>query len=138
MNMNIIDEALKAGACNKVKDIESQDELARLFFSPQGLEFFQDHQYPGLLRLTQEKEWLKNYNIFVNAGDIELTNTKDICLVGDTHGTLTFDRNDYTNTVVLAYGASADIKAANYTVIKLIRVASGNFKIDKDKTAILI
>ena len=102
--MKIIDEAIKLGACSKVKNIDNLKKAVSLFFSPQGREFCIDNNYPSL-DVFRSLGDLSKYNVFVDK-KVSIIN-KDVALV-NSHGELKFTEGYHF--VILMHGATATIE----------------------------
>ena len=102
--MKVIDDAIKKGACNKIVNVKSEEELVKLFFSPQGREFCIEHNFPSL-EWFSERDFEK-YNIFVNKENV-IAKNKNIALI-NSHGELEFTEGYHV--VILMHGATANIR----------------------------
>lgn len=134
---NIKSSALETGACKKINRVKGFPSLIKLMFSPQGIEFCEKYNFPSLEVFREDKEQVKDLNILVDAGDIEPSSRKYICLVGDTQATIHVSGVEHTHTIILMHGAKATINASNYAVVKVVNI-SGEYSINKDNTAIAL
>lgn len=139
----MIDEVMKSaallGACNASGKVSDWKSLAWLFFSPQGREFCEERNFPGLSMFRRMKEHgIDKYGVFVDEGEVCLSNDKDIALIGDTCGELKFDKNNVVHKIILMHGAKARIKASNYVVLLIINVGGCEVEIEKDETVIVL
>lgn len=135
---DIIKAALRAGACQKVKKANTIAALAELFFSPQGKEFCEEHNFPDIETFRSlDKDMLSELGIMVDAGGITAHNRKNITLVGRTHAELIYEGTEAKYTVVLMHGASAKIRAGSHAVVEVLNIEC---KVDyqTDKTAVLL
>ena len=137
MVKEILNEARNLGACDKTAKATSWGSLAWLFFSPQGQEFCEKHQFPtseiwSEIKASCEAE---RYDIFINNGKVNVGNAERVAFIGATEGECTFSLPDKVHTVVLMHGAKAHIKADNYAVVRIIKAADCEVKIEKDNTA---
>lgn len=113
-------EGIKAhGACNAFKG-GTLEELIEELFSPQGVEFVLKTGFPGLyeFREIQKTIDLKPYGVFVDSGDIELTEQRRVCLVGKTSAMLNYSEIA-SNKIVMLSGAKAFISASGFAVVKV-------------------
>lgn len=109
--MKIIDEAIKLGACSKVKNIDNLKKAVSLFFSPQGREFCIDNNYPSL-DVFRSLGDLSKYNVFVDK-KVSIIN-KNVALV-NSHGKLTFTKGYHK--VILMHESTADIFIGKYACV---------------------
>lgn len=135
---DVINKAQKKGACKKIDKPKNMEELVKLFFSPQGIEFCEDNNFPDLNTFRGIKNEVLEFGIFVDEKQIKLSNDKTVALIGNTQGELKFDKNNYVNTVILMHGASAKITASKYTVLKIVNIGDCKVEIEKDNTVIVL
>lgn len=131
---NIKKGAKTIGSCNKIRMVTSYESLVRLFFSPQGREFCETHNYPSLDQFREIREEVHPYNVYVDSGDITTSNIHKIALVGNTHATINAQGVEDVYTIILMHGATANVKATNYAVIHIVNISGGEVAIDTDKT----
>lgn len=125
-------DALNIGACCKIEEVTNYPQLAELFFSAQGREFCERNNFPSIEHFRTIKEEMKPYNIFVDAGDIEISNTHKIALIGSTHAKIKAKGVQAVHLVMLMHGATAEIEATNYAVVKLVNISGGDVAIRQD------
>lgn len=135
---DVINKAQKKGACKKIDKPKNMEELVKLFFSPQGIEFCEDNNFPDLNTFRGVKNEVLEFGIFVDEKQIKRSNDKTVALIGNTQGELKFDKNNYVNTVILMHGASAKITASKYTVLKIVNIGDCKVEIEKDNTVIVL
>lgn len=133
---NIINSAHSKGACQKLDKISDYRSLVWAFFSPQGIEFCEKHNYPGIETFRAIKDYVKNRGVYVDRGDVSLKGQRHICLVGNTHATIEAQGVKCVHTVILMHGATATIHASNYAVIKIVNISGGKVEVIKDKTVV--
>lgn len=133
-------EAVRLGACGKIRGAEDMAALVELFYSPQGKEFCQEKNFPTMkmLRSLGEGCELADYGIFVDYGHLDTWNIGDITLAGKTHGDLEYEGVERKYTVILLHGAKATITARNHAVIEVINVSGREVKYDIDETVVLL
>lgn len=139
MIAKILNGAKALGACRKTDGITTAEQLAALYFSPQGREFCLKHNYPTLPMWQEIKATIPNLEdmgIYIDAGAIELQDKETIALVGETRAVAKFDRNNSVFRVMILHGATAEIEATNYSVFEVETDKTGKATIIKDKTAI--
>lgn len=129
--------AEKIAACRMFKGTESVAELAAIFTSPQGIEFCTENNFPNLatLRLFR-KEDTERYGIFIDAGNIQITNPETAVLIGRTNATVHCD-DLKRHTVVTMHGACATILASKWAVARCI-AAPGTSMIRRTKDNAII
>jgi hypothetical protein len=113
-------EAKALGACGKAARANSLEELAALFFSPQGREFCLRHGFPGRDLWTSIKMCcpdIARLGIYVDAGNITVSLSGPTALIGDTHATATTSDDACLYRVVAMHGASAIVTASGYAVV---------------------
>ena len=139
MIAKILNGATALGACNKTEGITTTEQLAALFFSPQGREFCLKHNYPTLAMWREIKGHipdLTKMGIFIDAGAIEVQGKGNIALIGETRAVAKFAGNNYAFHALVLHGAEADIRAENYAVFLVETDSTGKATITKDKTSI--
>lgn len=135
---DIMKQALANGACDKSKGVSDWKTLCWLFFTPQGIEFCTENNFPTLDVFEEIKSKVSDFGIFVNSGEITHSNDSNIALVGDTNGKLVYDDNTKVHKVILMHGAKAFIVARNYAVVRLICSDDCEVNIHRDKTAVIL
>lgn len=134
----IMQSASLMGACAKSKGVSDWKSLAWLFFTPQGREFCEKHNFPSLEIFREVKDNVAKYGVFVDAGVVKRQNDADIGVVGDTLAELVYDDNTVVHKVVLMHGAKAKIKASHYAVILLVNMGDCEVEIEKDQTVVVL
>ena len=113
-------DALSLGACDKFTGLENMEEITKLLHSPHGEEFCMKHRFPSkkvfreFLKYSPEK-----YGIYIDAGRIELTEPKDVYLIGNTRATIHFEETE-GHRVRLLHGAMATIHAGGWSVVRVL------------------
>lgn len=120
------DVAEKLAACNIFKGTEDIEELARLFVSPQGVEFCLAANFPNLATMRLFKRFKpEKYGFYIDAGNITLKNPKTAVLIGKTTATIKCDTCE-NHTVITMHGASATVLASGWAVVRTEAGASTN------------
>lgn len=113
-NTNMADKLAK---CVMFKGTESIEEIARLFTSAQGLEFCLAAGFPNLATLRLFKRCdTKRFGVYIDAGEIKLTNPHKAILIGRTTATIKCDTCE-RHEVVTMHGASATVLASGWAVV---------------------
>ena len=134
----IFAQATQIGGCDKFKGSEDLQGIIQLFKSPQGLEFCIKNHFPHISTLRQFKPYnVGRYGIYIDAGEITLSNPGLVLLIGNTTATLNCSSNKARNEVVLMHGAKAVINASEWSVT-FIKVERGSYiKNIKDHAIVL-
>ncbi len=116
----IVSQAKRLGACSLLTGKESSvDDIVRLFLTPQGIEFCMKHHFPDIQTLRLFKsENVERYGIYIDAGEIALTNPEKVVLIGNTKATILCDTLE-KHTVYLLKGSQAVVCASAWSVIGL-------------------
>lgn len=110
--------AEKLAACDLFKGTEDLAGLARLFVSPQGVEFCLAANFPNLATFRLLKRFnTEKYGFYIDAGHISLKNPKTAVLIGKTTATIECD-TCASHTVVTMHGASATVLASGWSVVR--------------------
>ena len=112
--------------------------LCWLFFTPQGLEFCEENNFPPIGDFREISSNVSDYGVFVDSGEIIRSNDSNIALIGNTNGRLVFDDNTKVHKVVLMHGAKAFIVVRNYAVVRLVNIGGCEVNIHKDKTSVIL
>lgn len=114
--MNVVAE--KLAACNIFKGTEDIAGIARLFTSPQGVEFCLAANFPNLATLRLFKRFNpERYGIYIDAGSITLNNPKTAVLIGKTNAIIECD-TCANHTIITMHGATATILASGWAVVR--------------------
>lgn len=135
---DIMKQALENGACDKSKGVSDWKTLCWLFFTPQGLEFCEDNNFPSISDFREAESNISDFGLLVDKGEVIRNNDVNIALIGDTNGKLVFDDNTKVHKVVLMHGAKAFIVARNYAVVRLVNIGNCEVNIHKDKTSVIL
>ena len=129
--------ALQTGACKKINRVQDFPELIKLMFTPQGIEFCQDHNFPSAEVFRKNRDSLERLGVYVDAGNIALKGKEYVCIVGDTDATIEAAGTKFIHTIILMHGARAKITAKDYAVLNIVRIG-GEYSIKKDGTVIVL
>ena len=107
------------GACSTFVEAKSVREIVDELFSPQGIEFCLNFRFPTLNVFRQfDKEEAKNCDVFIDCGDIEITNPKRAFLVGNTKAIIRCSKTQNSNIYAM-HGASVSIIASGYAIVSV-------------------
>ena len=129
--------ALQTGACKKINRIQDFPDLIKLMFTPQGIEFCQDHNFPSVEVFRKNRDSLERLGVYVDAGNIALKGKEYVCIVGDTDATIEAAGTKFIHTIILMHGARVKINAKDYAVLNIVRIG-GEYSIKKDGTVIVL
>ena len=140
MDVNeIMHEAIDLGACEKTSSVSNWKTLSWLFFSPQGMEFCANNNFPTLEMFREMNEEIASNCIFVDKGVLNRSNDSSVAIIGDTDARLTFDDPTKVHKVIVMHGARVFIVARNYAVVKLVNIGDENkVFVNKDNTAVIL
>lgn len=129
--------AQKLADCTMFKGTEDLEQLIRLMFTPQGIEFLTQYNFPDLATFRKFKKYHpERYGVYIDCGEISLSEARRVFLVGNSSATLNY-RETAGNRVYLMHGARASIVASGYAVIKIEHDAKSNVSyITKDKAIV--
>lgn len=120
------DMARKLAACRFLTGNETMPELIDKLFSPQGREFMTRFGFPKLETFRRFIPFHpEQYGVFIDAQKIARIDDSRVCLIGNTSAWLKY-RETQGNTVILMHGATADIDASGFAVVKVERDAVSN------------
>lgn len=129
--------AQKLADCTMFKGSEDLEQLIKLMFTPQGIEFLTRFNFPDLATFRKFKKYHpERYGVYIDYGKISLIEQRKVFLVGDTSAELSY-RETAASRVYLMHGASAAIIAGGYSVIKIEHDASSNVSILKQDNAVV-
>ena len=132
---DILNDAIKLGACQESSKASDWKSLAWLFFSPQGVEFCKKHNFPSLKDFRQMDDGITSTGVYVDR-DVKLTNT-NTALIGECQSEVHFSGTEKPYKVILMHGAKAKIYAGMYAVVKIENI-SGDCEIFNDGTATIL
>lgn len=113
------DVAKKLQVCTMFHGDETLEELVELLFTPQGIEFISNFNFPTLSICRQFKKYdTQRLGVYIDAGEITIEERQRVLLIGNTTATLKYSQTRANNVCVL-HGASAMIEAAGYSVVKV-------------------
>ncbi len=114
-----LDVAQKLAACQMFAGYEDLEDLIRLMFTPQGIEFMTSFDFPDIDTFRKFKPYNpERFGVYIDSGHISLTEARNVFLVGDTTAELKY-RQTARNRAYLMCGARATIVASGYSVVKV-------------------
>ena len=121
---DVMQDAIRLGACSQSGKATDWKSLCWLFFTPQGREFCENNNFPSLEIFRQMKPYVEAYGVFVDAGMISLKNNANVGIIGKTEAMIEYDDNTKLHRIILMHGARAVIKVYNYAVVNVINVGN--------------
>lgn len=107
------------GACSAFSEAKSVKEIVDELFTPQGVEFCLKLRFPTLDVFRQfDKEEVKQYGVYIDCGEIELTDPKRAFLVGNTKATVKCAKTQ-NNSIYLMHGASVSVIANGFAIVRV-------------------
>lgn len=135
---DILKSAITQGACEKSSKATDWKSLVWLLFSPQGIEFCEDHNFPSLEQFQEiADEDSVQHGLYIDKGVVKVDNS-NIALVGNTRGEMVFDDASRVHKVIVMHGAEAFIVARNYAVVRVYNIGNNKIDIHRDKTAVIL
>ncbi len=132
------DIADKLAACTLFKGDESVYELAKLLTSPQGLEFCLATNFPNIATLRLFKPFHpEKYGIYIDAGEITLTNPTSVLIAGRTFATIHCDTTAM-HSITAMHGAAATVLASAWAVVSTNVGAASNITKRVSDNAIIL
>ena len=113
------DVAEKLNVCNMFKGTESMEEMIPLMFSAQGAEFLTTYGFPDIETFRMFKKYHpERFGVYIDCGKINLSGVQRAFLVGNTQAEIKCDETALYR-IILMHGASAEIEASGYSVVKI-------------------
>lgn len=110
-------QAQVIGQCGALRGTESLEEICALLKSPQGVEYCLGHHFPNMATLRLFKPYKpEQYGVYIDAGNITLTNPKSVVLAGRTTASIICDSLDDKHDIVVMHGAKAVVNASKWAV----------------------
>lgn len=135
---DIMNKAQLLGACSKSKGVSDWKTISWLFFTPQGIEFCENNNFPKIDDFRMISKNVLKHGVYVDKGEISLKNEPNIALVGNTEGIVVYDDPTKVHKLVLMHGAKSKIKVKGYSVLRLINIGECDVQIEKDQTAVIL
>lgn len=132
---DILNDAIKLGACGESGKATDWKSLAWLFFSPQGREFCKKYNYPSLETFRAMDGAITSHGVYVDRS-CEITN-RDVALIGGSVSDLYYTGTKKPYKVILMHGAKARIHVGMYAVVRIDNI-SGDYEVFNDGTATVI
>ena len=122
--------ARKLEACKMFTGEESMEEMINLMFSPQGAEFLTENNFPDIATFRKFKKYHpEQFGVYIDAGEISLSEAKNVFLVGNTAARLKYAQTQ-GNRLILMCGATARIEASGYCVLKIEKDDKSNVEVN--------
>lgn len=124
--------------CKMFRGDETLEELVNLMFTPRGIEFLTRFHFPSLntfrrfLRYKPER-----FGVYIDAGKIALSDTERAFLVGNTTAYIKYGKTAL-NRLYMMHGATANITAKGFSVVKIERDATTDLDVNIEDNARLL
>lgn len=129
-NRSLFNMAEKYRACSMFKGTETIEDALKLFLSPQGIEFCTKHSFPTIEMCRRFKGHVaSSLGIYVEE-DVKVQNRPLVILVGNCRAELEYNIPGKRYQVVLMHGATAHIKASNWSVVFVNKDGGGEASIE--------
>lgn len=126
----IKEEALARGACDKIRNAKTAQDLVELLFTPQGLEFASEKGFPTAdiiaqcyrrcPSLRQNARLYASYN--PTQGDTQVLGDRSI-IIAKTEGiTFCAKRPEFVHHIILVEGATLRIRLEDYCIAKVTQI----------------
>lgn len=135
---NVMKSASLLGACAKSEGVSDWKSLAWLFFTSQGREFCEKHNFPSLEMFRGMKEEVSRYGVFVDAGNMVCRSRANMALIGNTSAELVYSGVECVYKLILMHGAKVRIKASGYAVVLIVNIGGCEVEIEKDETVVIL
>lgn len=107
------------GACSAFSEAKTVKEIVDELFTPQGIEFCLKLRFPTLDVFRQfDKEEVKQYDVYIDCGEIELIDPQRAFLVGNTKATIKCAKTQ-NNSIYLMHGASVSVIASGFAIVRV-------------------
>lgn len=111
--------ARKLAECRMFAGYEDLEDIVKLIFSPQGIEFMTSFDFPNIDTFRKFKPFNpEQFGVYIDSGHISLSEARNVFLVGDTTAELKY-RQTARNRVNLMCGARATLIASGYAIVKV-------------------
>lgn len=127
---DVINKAIKMGACSESSKATDWKSLCWLFFSPQGREFCREYNYPTLEMFRSLKPKVEKFSVFVEE-HTNLVNEDAAIISGSAE--LVYHGTKKSYKVILMHGANVIIKVGNYAVVRIENIGS-SYTVENDGT----
>lgn len=118
-NSHNYEYARKLRECHIFTGNETLEELIQIIFSPRGAEFLTTYNFPDISLFRKFKKYHpEQYGVYIDCGEIALSDEKNIYLIGNTIGEIKCAQTQ-GNRIILMCGAKANITASGYSVVKV-------------------
>lgn len=113
------DVARKLKSCSMFSGNETIEGAVDVMFTSQGIEFITDNMFPDLATFRKFKKYgIEKLGVYVDSGDISLSDVNRCCLVGKTNADIECTKTQLYR-IVAVRGAKVKVFARGYSVIKI-------------------
>lgn len=130
--------ARKLCECKMFTGEESLEDMIKMMFSARGAEFLTTFGFPNIETFRKFKKYNpERFGVFIDKGEITLTDNHRVFLVGDTSATLNYTQTA-ANRLILMHGAKATVIASGFSVVNIEKDKTSNVSlIIQDKAKVL-
>lgn len=127
--------ASKLDECQMFTGEEDLRSLIDLMFEPRGREFMLANSFPTLATLRLFKKYQpEQYNVFIDSGQIEISNPERCFLIGKTRAVVKCNEL-LANNIILMHGAEADVFASGFAVVHIEKDRKSNCNVSTNDNA---
>lgn len=128
----VYEQGVSLGACDSFTEATNIREIIEMLFSPQGVEFCLKRCFPSieLFRQLGAVEDAKPIGVFIDCGDITLTDPQRAFLIGNTHAKVKYTATQ-GNVLYLMHGAKASVTAGGYSVTHIEKDKISSYTVNK-------
>jgi len=115
----IYEDGTALGACASFTRQTTLNGIVEMLFSAQGIEFCTKYRFPSIDVLREfNKYHIDEFNVFIDAGEITLTDVQRVFLIGDTTAHVRCAQTQ-NYSVCLMHGARATVDADGFAVVRI-------------------
>ncbi len=108
--------------------IKGLGDLVKILYHPDAIQFCMENCFPSYDVFKQFKSMnVERYGVYIDAGEITLTNIERVYLIGNTSANITCSRG--RSKIIATHGASASVIARGYSVVEVISNGDGKVAI---------
>ena len=127
--------AKKLSECTMFKGYETLEEMISMMFSAKGAEFLTKFNFPDIETFRKFIKYdPERFGVFIDKGEIALSQEKNIFVVGNTIARVKCDQTALYRIIAM-HGASVEIEASGYSVIKIEKDGISKININKTEFA---
>ena len=135
----VYEQGVALGACDSFTEAENIREIIEMLFTPQGVEFCLKRGFPTIEMFRQlgAIEDTKPMGVYIDCGEIILTDPQQVFLVGHTFARITYQKTQ-GNTLYLMHGAEATITTDGYSVTHIEKDDTSSYIVENGENAVTL